>query len=104
MAQLIIDEQTLIKRYGENKTKLAKLAHRAVDWVEKHGDAHTLARAVMGLLEDDVVMYALFGEDGESRATRRTPTSTTRSMPTAEVKTGSPSKGTRGSKSAAQRA
>ncbi len=102
MAQLVIDEEMLIKRYGENKTKLAKLAHRAVDWVEKHGDAHTLAEAVMGLLEDDVVMYALFGEDGEGRTTRRA--STARTMPLTEVNTAPSSKTTRSTKDATQRA
>lgn len=68
MSELLICEETLLRRFGNSKTKLAAVAHRAVDWVEKHGDAEALAAAVMMLVREDVVMLALFGEAGEGRA------------------------------------
>ena len=64
MAELVISEEMLIRRCGSSTTKLATLARRAVDWVEKHGDAQTLASAIMVLLREDVVMNAMFGDDG----------------------------------------
>ena len=64
MSELVISEEMLLRRYGNNTTKLAGLARRAVDWVEKHGDAQTLASAIMVLMREDVVMLAMFGDDG----------------------------------------
>lgn len=64
MSELIISEEMLLRRYGDNTTRLAALARRAVDWAEKHGDSKTLASAIMVLMREDVVMRAMFGDDG----------------------------------------